>query len=260
MKNIMIDKLSGESDFKPLFCGEEACLPSHSFGPFVRDYCIIHFCLSGKGILRDKNGEHEVKAGELFIIKKGETTTYTADKDSPWHYIWIATLGRRAEELEDSPTVQKCSADLLGRMSRAIAEEQTRPYIYCAFLYEILHAATEGIERAEPADKLSAVRRCVKYNYMLNITVESLSKQFGFERSYLYRLFKGKYGIGVKEYIIKVRMEKAAELLAGGSPVNLTAELVGYSDEFAFSKAFKKHHGMSPLVYKKRHKDYENAQ
>ena len=85
----------------------------------------------------------------------------------------------------------------------------------------------------------------------MKINVEKISSMFGFERSYLYRLFKKEYGISVKEYIIKVRMDKAKELLKSGSTVADVAELVGYSDEFAFSKAFKKYLGISPLSFKK---------
>ena len=29
--------------------GEEECVPSHSFGPYIREYFLIHYCVSGKG-------------------------------------------------------------------------------------------------------------------------------------------------------------------------------------------------------------------
>lgn len=250
MKNLIIDKISSNTDFIPLFSGEEECAPSHSFGPYIRDYCLIHFCLSGKGTLYDKNGEHKVEAGQFFIIREGETTTYRADESRPWHYIWIATVGKRADELEDCPTVAHGNEDFFGRIKAAVDKNDTNPYIYCAFLYELLHIAGKR-NSDEQNDKISSIRRYVKYNYMLDINVESLARIFGFERSYLYRIFKQRYGIGVKEYIIKVRMEKAKELLLAGNSVKQTSELVGYSDEFSFSKAFKKHTNMSPLLYKK---------
>ena len=85
----------------------------------------------------------------------------------------------------------------------------------------------------------------------MKISVENISRTFGFERSYLYRLFKKRYGIGVKEYIIKLRMDKAVELLCQGNSVSSVSELVGYSDEFAFSKAFKGQLGVCPTAYKK---------
>ena len=249
MKNLMIDKSGHEGDFIPLFSGEEICAPGHSFGPFVRDYYLIHFCISGKGTLYDKYGEHNIGAGQLFVIRESETTTYVADGNDPWHYLWIATLGSRADELEELPSVAECDPDLIDRLKKTVDKSETRPEIYCAYLYELYYLLSKKSEE-DKNDKISSIRRYIKYNYMLDITVDSISRLFGFERSYLYRIFKRRYGLGVKEYIIKVRLDKAKELLRRGSSVSSTAELVGYSDEFAFSKAFKKYTNMSPLVYK----------
>lgn len=248
MKNIMIDRTPKEADFLPLFSGEERCRPSHVFGPYVRDYCIIHFCLSGKGILYDKYGEHKVSEGEFFIIRAGEITTYSADSSNPWHYVWIATMGKRVEELNALPSVMRCDGELIRRISNAVDENESNPYLYISFLFELLYRTSRSEVKE---NKLSEAKRYIKYNYMMKINVEKISSMFGFERSYLYRLFKKEYGISVKEYIIEVRMDKAKELLKSGSSVAEVAELVGYSDEFAFSKAFKKYLGISPLSFKK---------
>ena len=250
MKNIIINKPEATADFSPLFSGEEICSPSHSFGPYVRDCYLIHFCLSGRGVLSDKNGEHKVEAGELFIIRKGETTTYRADSRNPWHYLWIATVGARSDELRNFPSVLKCEPSLLERIKETIDKNETRPEIYCSYLYELIYWAKKSFSE-EPTDKLSKVRSYVKYNYMMRVSVDTVSKEFGFERSYLYRLFKKRYGIGLKEYLIKLRMEKARELLSEGQSVNRTSELVGYCDEFAFSKAYKKHYGVCPKTHKR---------
>ncbi len=250
MKNIIIDKSGDGGDFVPLFSGEERCESGHLFGPYIRDYYLIHFCLSGKGTLTDKYGEHKIEGGQLFIIREGESTVYKADESAPWHYIWIATEGKRAEKLEELPSVASCDGDFIGRIRAAIDKDESRAEIYISFLFELLYKISKS-DIKEKNDKLSAIRRYIKYNYMTEINVESISKLFGFERSYLYRIFKKRYGIGVKEYIIKVRMEKAEYLLKEGRSVGEVSLLVGYSDEFAFSKAFKKINGLCPLNFKK---------
>jgi AraC-like DNA-binding protein len=81
---------------------------------------------------------------------------------------------------------------------------------------------------------------------MIPLSVEGLAKSYGFERSYLFRMFKARYGVGIKEYIIRVRMRCALQFLEEGAGVSECAHLVGYEDEFNFSKAFKKHYGYSP--------------
>jgi AraC-like DNA-binding protein len=82
---------------------------------------------------------------------------------------------------------------------------------------------------------------------MTDITVKNLSLQFGYEQSYLYRLFKKKTKMGIKEYIIKTRMEQAKALLSLGYTVSKTAFAVGYSDTFNFSKSYKKYFGIAPI-------------
>ena len=85
---------------------------------------------------------------------------------------------------------------------------------------------------------------------MRPISVSSIAESFGFDRTYLYRAFKSRYGIGIKEYITEVRMRHAKEFLADGMSVGETARLVGYADEFNFSKAYKKHYNKSPKADK----------
>ena len=89
----------------------------------------------------------------------------------------------------------------------------------------------------------------INANYMDHITVESVANALRLDRRYLSRIFKERIGMSLKDYITKVRMERAMEHLSSGKSVALTAELVGYVDVFNFSKMFKKHTGVSPRKY-----------
>ena len=82
--------------------------------------------------------------------------------------------------------------------------------------------------------------------------MEELARSFGFDRSYLYRLFKKQFGIGVKEYITKVRMEHAHTLLEAGLSVGQVTHMVGFEDLFHFSKSFKAFFGEAPSKEKKK--------
>ena len=249
MKNFVIEK-TNEKGLIPLFCGNEKCKPCHTFGPFVREYYLIHYCISGQGTLCDKYGEHRVGAGEIFIIREGELTTYYADKKNPWTYTWISFVGDRRLEFDNGGSVYSVPRELCARIMDSTEREECAPEIYQAYLYETLHRIKAP--KNEPSDVLSNIRRYVEYNYMMPISVESISTLFGFERSYLYRIFKARYGTGLKEHIIAIRMKKAKELLLIGHSVSSVSSMVGYSDEFAFSKAYKTFVGLSPIAFKRR--------
>ncbi|MBQ8720188.1 MAG: helix-turn-helix domain-containing protein [Clostridia bacterium] len=248
MKDIILDIQGSASDIIPIFVGNEKCTPAHSFGPAVRDYHLIHFCLHGCGKLFDKFGEHEIYAGECFIIRPGEITTYTADSANPWHYVWIAFRGNLAERFSTDRSVYEVPAELSRKFFSYIEKGVTNPDIYTSIIYELSYHV---VANTESADSLSHLRRYVRYNYMEDVTVDGLARSFGFERSYLFRLFKAKYGIGVKDYITEVRMKNAKRFLSEGHSVYQTAAMVGYKDEFNFSKAFKKYFGVSASEYKK---------
>ena len=101
----------------------------------------------------------------------------------------------------------------------------------------------------EPAEKIYLY---IKEHYAENITLSTISRDFYQTPQYVARIFKNKYHMTVVTAIIKVRMEKACELLKmGKKSVAQVAEMVGYEDESYFGRVFKKHTGLTPAQYKK---------
>lgn len=235
----------------PVIAGSEPCEPRHRFGPAVRDYYLIHFVISGKGVFTDPRGTHAVSAGEMFVIRPGELTVYEADARDPWEYAWLGFVCERDDILVSAPSVAKTPDGVGDRLYRLIYDGESAPEIYIALIYELIHAllcSDEGTDT--PTDRLRRIHRYIRYNYMRPLSVGELARTFGFERSYLYRIFKERYGVGIKEYITRVRMSKAALLLEEGYSVGEVASMVGYDDPFNFSKAFKAYHGTPPSKYR----------
>ncbi len=101
----------------------------------------------------------------------------------------------------------------------------------------------------------AVIRRVKRYmleNCGLELSLTSVAEAVGLSASYLSALFKSETGEGFSEYALKVRMEKAKELLdAPGSRVRDVARLVGYQDEKYFASLFKRAFGVTPSQYKK---------
>lgn len=247
-RNVLCGRKQEYADLVPLFAGDEKCKAGHTFGPYIRDCHLIHVCLSGCGELENAQGLHKVSAGELFVIREGEITTYRADGKNPWTYAWIAFRGKAAEAFSGERSVYSCPPEIESRLCHLIEKGESAPEAYMALLYDLIYRLFEG--GRQKSDKLHDIRRYIRYNYMESMEVAELAKRFGFDRSHLYRLFKCDYGIGIKEYITQVRMERAKEFLLGGHSVCDTAFMVGYRDEFNFSKAFKKYYGKAPSYIK----------
>lgn len=248
-KELFIDK-SESQDLSPIFFGAQTCDKSHSFGPHTRNYYIIHFCLCGCGKLQDKFGEHHISKGQLFIIRPNEITTYTADAVTPWEYVWIAFEGKIANTFKTDRSVYLYPKEIEQTLLDLVKKEESSPNIFISILYHLIYSIFSN--KSDNSDVISKVIQYINFNYMTEITVKELSLKFGFEQSYLYRLFKKRTKTSIKEYIIKIRMEQAKALLSLGYTVSNTAFAVGYNDPFNFSKSYKKYFGIAPIAHKNK--------
>lgn len=91
----------------------------------------------------------------------------------------------------------------------------------------------------------------MKEHYSEKITLNSLADSVGFSKYYISRLFKQHMGVTIIDYLIKVRLDQAKELLkAGEYSIKQISFMVGYSDPNYFTWSFKKYLGISPIKYR----------
>ena len=85
--------------------------------------------------------------------------------------------------------------------------------------------------------------------------VDQLAALCGIKDSYFTRLFKEKFGMSPKKYIIQLKINHACELLRSEQySVRQIAELCNFSDLYFFSRQFKSHMGISPTEFAKKYK------
>jgi len=83
-------------------------------------------------------------------------------------------------------------------------------------------------------------------------TVETLARSVGVSRATFARRFTEHLGEPPLAYLTRWRMVLAAKEIASGEYlVSEVARRVGYDSEFAFSRAFKRHHGVAPTRYRR---------
>lgn len=84
-----------------------------------------------------------------------------------------------------------------------------------------------------------------------NIKITSIASHVGIDRSYLANIFKSTLEISPQEYLLTLRMNRAADLLQNTSQkITVIANEVGYSDPLTFTKMFKRIKGMSPSEWR----------
>jgi AraC-like DNA-binding protein len=84
-------------------------------------------------------------------------------------------------------------------------------------------------------------------------TVELLARTVGLSRPAFARQFLRVLGLSPMRYLAQKRMQIAAALLLGSdAALAEVAARVGYHSEFAFNRAFKRHYGAPPGVYRRQ--------
>ncbi len=120
---------------------------------------------------------------------------------------------------------------------------------------QLAQEATDEPEAAGNGDVLmNKVKQYLKCNYMLyDISLDSVSEIVNMAPSYFSSRFKKCFGVNFVDYVAELRMNAAKELLK--EPLRSTAEIatmVGYDSANYFTRAFKKHLGMTPTDYRRQ--------
>lgn len=257
-----------------LYCGVEDCASKHRFGPNMRDSHVLHIVLEGKGKLEINKETYELKQHDAFYIPQGERAFYEADYHQPWTYLWVGITGVMAKDtIAHAGFNQKvparkvgaeCIPGLLEYVEKMMESHQTtyadglrRMSALTGFWALLIDDYGKGREKKDSYDYPDAVyvnqaADYMKNHYMEKILIQDIADYIGVNRSYLSRKFQQAAGLSPKQYLLEIRMKKAAALLAKGQePVGSIARSVGYEDPLNFSRAFKLHFGVSPKDYRR---------
>lgn len=130
------------------------------------------------------------------------------------------------------------------------------------YLYEIILFFTEQFEIIMSAignstrdSVLDDILNYINHNYVSNITLENIAPLFGYNSSYLGKIFSKKMGENFNSYVDHIRIERSKELLLNEDmKVYTIAEKVGYRNVDYFHIKFKKYVGQSPAEFRKKNK------
>jgi AraC family transcriptional regulator len=101
-------------------------------------------------------------------------------------------------------------------------------------------------------DYIQSVCRVILYieqNYSDELTLESLSKIASFSKYHFHRIFKSIVGENLSNYIRRVRLQSTTLKFKTNQNVTQIALTSGYETNASFSKAFKKHFGITPKEF-----------
>ena len=148
-------------------------------------------------------------------------------------------------------------AELLGKEhlahGRTKEEEEGKTHLLIALLtktYEIVREHQIDC----PDEKRQYIHAVIQYlsiNYNQNITIPALTQRFYIGRTKLSEDFRAYTGTTISNYIARLRVDHAKELLLSGESVKDVAATVGFEYESHFINVFHKITGMTPLQFRR---------
>lgn len=229
---------------------------------------IVIVVSSGRGACRTGEEVVEVGPAQALVIPARTPHRYWSDDRDPWTISWMHVRGENVEEFERSVTPGGVAAvvdvheplHVVGELERALAaleSDETMPNVLRAagagwsVLAQIAADAAAGSQtRTEP---VRAAQAYLREHLEAPVRVGELAARVGLSTSHFAALFRKATGGGVVEYVKRLRIARASELLVTTAmTVADVARAVGYDDPFYFSRQFRGVHDCSPTTFRER--------
>lgn len=214
-----------------------------------------------------------MKKGMLFYIPPGVQQTIEPCSENPEQYMTVHFSGSRmvldpdgtwrhreniqilrqplAQKITDYPPLEELFGKLLDTWND---KGPSYEFVAATLLRQLLIWVTQNNMKQSKNQAMSLkIDRIIEYmrqNINKKITLEELSNIAKLSTFYLSRTFNEATGYPIIMYFNKMKIEKAKELLIeGNKKVKDVAYELGYTNEFYFSRMFKRVEGLSPKEF-----------
>lgn len=183
--------------------------------------------------LRQRNAQESIRQFRILQMRLSEST---CDGDI-LRFLRYQIVQRTLQVIEESTDVNR---DQLRDMLLHI--DPANPESFSTVETVIRHYCAE-----DNTDKFDRVLAYIQQNYMrVDLTQEEVADKVGLSRSFLSRVFQSRAGTSYMDYLTKLRLKKARELLLTTDiPVAKVFQQVGYVSRNNYSQKFKDFFGVS---------------
>lgn len=260
------------------FGGHEHCNPDYLVDRADFAYHVIEYIVEGAGWVRfGKGAEHELGPGSVFVCPQSMRCVMRADPARPLVKYFLCVSGRgvlrrlgraglpriRVRTLAAQGEVRSVLEDMIreGRRPGARAAEICRVLfeLFCLKTEEALAGGGAGRRRREAGGASAPQENFLRCKALIDEgaeqlgSLEEIAAEARLDVSSVCRLFKRFQGISPYQYLLRRKMNIAAEFLVdGGGLVKEAAQRVGFADALHFSRVFRAVHGVAPKELQRR--------
>ncbi len=249
----------------------------YSFKGETHDFWECVYVMDGKVCLAADDRVYHMKTGDFIFHKPLELHKYHVDKnDFAKLFIFSFSLsGDLASFFENKVlTLSQMQRDIIfslidffrsktnsssdsppkDHLLPVLAESKSNMFIAVNYVYRLFLSISESFNESAETDneKTKIFKTAVNYmsdNIHLMLTIDDIAEKCCVSSSGLKKIFMLYTGLGVHKYFLRLKLNRATALLAGGKSINAISEALGFSSQAYFSAAFKREFGYSPSKY-----------
>lgn len=242
--------------------GRERCRPDYDISRRSYAYHGIEYVAEGTGWVELAGLRQALKPGSVYAYASDMRCAIRTDPRQPMlkYFACVSGTGVRARIAQAGlgngrVRVLAAHAEIQSVMEDLIREGQRSGLLapaICAQLFELLLLKIEDGARWEPAGD-HAWATFQKCKALIDAeaerwhTLTDVARAAGIEESSVCRLFRRFQGTSPYQYLLRRKMNLAAEFLVEtGGLVKEAAQRVGFVDPYHFSRCFKAVHGIAP--------------
>jgi AraC-like DNA-binding protein len=226
-------------------------------------YCCVEFVAAGRGTVSLRGREFPLGPGSVFAYGSGVPHVIRSDRRRRLRKYYIDFIGREASARLRGARLAPGGHLTVGR-PREIEEvfdllqqcgrtQSRHSQLLCTQLLGVL--LTKIAERALPPESGDAqafatyerFREFLAADRQRLTSVDQASREFGISSAYACRLFRRFDAVSPYQYLLRQRMNLAADLITHDRLlVKQVAAHLGFTDQYQFSRAFKRVSGIAP--------------
>ena len=247
--------------------GREHCRPNYRIDRRDFPFYSIEFVARGKGSVILKNTEYSLFTGRVFSYGPGISHVITTEENDPLVKYFVDFIGSEAPKmlrkygLATGSVVQVASPEVILQIFEDLIRngqtDSAFTLLLCKAILEQLMlkiAETSIVEHSRTTAAFFTYqnsREIIQKNFKTIKSLEQIAEECHIDSAYLCRLFKRFDNRSPYQYLMRLKMNLAAQRLQlPNSSVKEIAFELGFCDPFHFSRVFKRIFGVSPSTFK----------
>ena len=263
--------------------------PGSQLAPNYHDYLEVGYTVSGSATLGCSGRSYLIESGDVFVL--GDTEFHHIETGPDGHLkvcvlFFLPDLFYCAGESEadldclelfrhhdnrfthriaavhrETSVVAQRMDDIYGEITsrerhfRLAVKNHLRHILLTLARYYGMRPSTRQshAERKAAVNRFRPVFSMILERYMEKLTVKDAALAVGMSVSYFCRFFRRVTGMTYTEYLLRLRIDKAKELLAAGEmQITRISREVGFANHGYFDRVFLRLNGVSPRDYSER--------